>query len=382
MKKNIKIIADDKIPFLKEVFDALIDIEYYPGSEINNKIVKDADAIIIRTRTKCNEDLLKNSKVKLITTATIGFDHIDIEYCDRNKIKWINAPGCNSSSVMQYISAILLFFAQKDNFYLQNKTLGIIGVGNVGRKVQKIAKIFGMNILLNDPPRERNEGSKDFCHIDEIKEKSDIITFHVPLNLHGIDKTFHLVDEEFFNTLQKTPYLINSSRGEVIKTEALKVAIHSNKTKGTAIDVWENEPSIDLELLNLVDIATPHIAGYSAEGKANGTSVCVNKINEFFGLGLPPNWYPENIPLPDKGNQITINGKNKYDQEIFFELIEFTYDVLQDDSDLRTNPQHFETLRGKYPIRREFDCFDLNLIHCNTNLIEKIKKLNFNIKCN
>jgi erythronate-4-phosphate dehydrogenase len=382
VKKNIKIIADDKIPFLKGVLEQYAEIEYYPGAEISNRLVKDADALLIRTRTKCNCELLENSKVKIIATATIGYDHIDTVYCDANDIKWINAPGCNSTSVMQYIASALLYFAQSQKFYLQDKTLGIVGVGNVGRKVQKLAKIFGMDVLLNDPPRERKEGSSDFCSLDELMKNSDIITFHVPLNYKGIDKTFHLADEGFFNSLSKEPIIINTSRGEVIKSESLKFAIKSGKIKGAALDVWENEPFIDSELLRSVNLATPHIAGYSADGKANGTSVCVNEMNKFFDLGLPLNWYPENVPLPSNGNQLTVNGKNKYDQEIFSEVINYTYDVRTDHRALISNPEDFELLRGGYPIRREFNSFEIKLVHCHSMLIDKLIKLNFNIKCN
>ena len=211
MNKKIKIVADDKIPFLKGVLEPFAEIEYFPGKEISREKVKNTDAIIIRTRTNCNMELLEGTNIKLITTATIGYDHIDTSYCDANNIKWLNAPGCNSSSVMQYITAALLQLAKENNVDLSKKTLGIIGVGNVGKKVQSIAEILGMNVLLNDPPRERTEGGIEFTDINTIKKESDIISFHVPLNRDGIDKTFHLADEKFFNDLIRRPIFINSS---------------------------------------------------------------------------------------------------------------------------------------------------------------------------
>ncbi|MBK7106042.1 MAG: 4-phosphoerythronate dehydrogenase PdxB [Ignavibacteriae bacterium] len=373
-----KIIADDKIPFLKGVLEPFVDIEYYPGKEITNKIIKNADALITRTRTKCNKDLLDGSTIKLITTATIGYDHIDTKYCDENNIRWINAPGCNSSSVMQYITSALLTIAKKERINLFEKTIGIIGVGNVGSKIQKVAEILGMKILLNDPPRERKEGSEIFSSLKTIIDEADIITFHVPLNKVGIDKTYHLADDNFFNQLKKKPIIINSSRGEVVETNALKSAIKNKKISNVILDVWENEPNIDLELLNLIDFATPHIAGYSADGKAKGTSVCVNEINEYFNLGLEKNWYPKNIPLAKNGNEININCSNKEDQEIFFEIVELTYSIIEDDSRLRNSVTTFEKQRGDYPIRREFVNYYLNAENISDSTKTKLSILGFN----
>lgn len=376
---KIKIIADDKIPFLKGVFEPVADIDYYSGKEINCEIVKNADALITRTRTKCNEELLDGSSIKLITTATIGYDHIDTKYCEENNIKWFNAPGCNSGSVKQYITSALFTIAEKEKFNLADKTIGIVGVGNVGSKIQNVAEALGMKILLNDPPRERKEGGKNFCSLDKIKNESDIITFHVPLNKNGIDKTYQLADDLFFDQLKKKPIIVNSSRGEVVKTSSLKNAIKEGKISNVILDVWENEPEIDLELLDIVDIATPHIAGYSADGKANGTSVCVNAINEYFNLGLTKNWFPENVPIAKNGNEISVNTKNKSEQNIFADIIFSTYKILEDDMRLRISPQTFEKQRGDYPIRREFQNYIVKNILNDIELKNKLLKLGFQI---
>lgn len=376
---KIKIIADDKIPFLKGVFEPVADIDYYSGKEINSEIVKNADALITRTRTKCNEELLDGSSIKLITTATIGYDHIDTKYCEENNIKWFNAPGCNSGSVKQYITSALFTIAEKEKFNLADKTIGIVGVGNVGSKIQNVAEALGMKILLNDPPRERKEGGKNFCSLDKIKNESDIITFHVPLNKNGIDKTYQLADDLFFDQLKKKPIIVNSSRGEVVKTSSLKNAIKEGKISNVILDVWENEPEIDLELLDIVDIATPHIAGYSADGKANGTSVCVNAINEYFNLGLTKNWFPENVPIAKNGNEISVNTKNKSEQNIFADIIFSTYKILEDDMRLRISPQTFEKQRGDYPIRREFQNYIVKNILNDIELKNKLLKLGFQI---
>jgi len=201
LSRKIKIVADDKIPFLKGVLEPFAEVEYFPGNKISKENILNADALIVRTRTKCNSELLEGAKVKLITTATIGFDHIDTEYCRQKNITWLNAPGCNATSVMQYITSVLLKIAHNQIFDLSEKTIGIVGVGNVGFKIQKVCEVLGMNILLNDPPRERIEGSENFCSLDKIITESDIITFHVPLNRDGLDNTFHLVDDKLLNQL-------------------------------------------------------------------------------------------------------------------------------------------------------------------------------------
>lgn len=377
---KIRIIADNKIPFLKGVLEPFVNIEYYEGNKITKDKIKNADALIIRTRTKCNAELLEGTNVKFIATATIGIDHIDTDYCDRNNIKWSNAPGCNSSSVMQYVASALLTIAKKEKFSLQEKTLGIIGVGNVGNKIQEVAEIIGMEVLLNDPPRAIKEKDNIFIDIETIMKKSDIITFHVPLVREGKNKTYHLANDFFFDGLKRKPIIINSARGEVIKTSALINTIRNGNVSNVVIDVWENEPNINLELLSLIDLATPHIAGYSAEGKANGTAVSVNKINEFFKFGLQPEWYPENIPLPIEKNKIDIDCNKISEQEILFEAVTKTYSIAYDEKVFRESPQKFDKQRGAYRIRREFNTFQLQLSNCQKTVIDKLLRLNFNVK--
>ena len=379
MERKLKVIADDKIPFLKGILEPFAYVEYYPGKEITKDKIQNADALIIRTRTKCNADLLEGTNVKFIATATIGIDHIDTNYCDQNNIKWTNAPGCNSSSVMQYVTSALLTIAEKEKFLLTDKTIGIIGVGNVGSKIQKVAEILGMRVLLNDPPRERIEGGTQFSDLKKIKEEADIITFHVPLIKEGEDKTFHLADESFFNELNKRPVIINSSRGEVVETSAIKNAIKNNLISNAVIDVWENEPDIDLELLKLVDIGTPHIAGYSADGKANGTAVSVNELNNFFNLGIKRNWYPAEIPLAEKGDEIIIDCSNKTGQQIIKEAVTGTYSIKYDSNLLLNSPQTFEKQRGDYRIRREFNTYKVKLLNYAEQNIIQLKEMGFNL---
>lgn len=372
----MKIVADDKIPFLKGALEKFGEVVYLTGKAISNANLKDADALLVRTRTKCNEELLKGTSVKFIGTATIGFDHIDIHYCNTNNIKWTNAPGCNSSSVQQYITAALLRISRDHHFNLEEKTLGIVGVGNVGSKVEKAARALGMNIMLNDPPRERREGKKNFVLLGDILYNADIITVHVPLKVVGEDCTFHMFNEKSFKKMRKGTWFINSSRGEVVDTASIKKSLTKDKIR-SVLDVWENEPDIDTSLMHLAFIATPHIAGYSTDGKANGTAMVVNSLASYFDLPLK-NWYPRNIPAPPDTN-IVIDCRDKSDIDVISEAVNRTYLIDHDDIRLRLSPGDFEKLRGDYPLRREFTCYTVKLKHSSTSLKDKLRNLGFKI---
>ncbi len=379
MKNKIKIIADSKIPFLRGVLEKFAEISYIDPIHITNEIVKDANALIVRTRTKCDAKLLENSSVKFIATTTIGFDHIDTAFCESKGIKWINAPGCNSSSVQQYIASALLSMAKQHDIQLNKMTIGIIGVGNVGSKIEKLANILGMNVLLNDPPRERNEGKTEFVCLEELIRDSDIITLHVPLNMNGLDKTFHMFDQTLFEIFNTEKILINTSRGEVISTNGLKNTIKQKKITKCILDVWENEPNIDKELLELVDLATPHIAGYSIEGKANGIAACVNALNDHFNLGLEKNWYPDNLPPSIKYDVIHLDCENKSLQEIIYDCINFTYNIMDDDNRFRNDFINFELQRVKYTVRREFNYYNVALANDDKSIKETIHELGFKL---
>ena len=373
----LRIVADNKIPFLKGALEPYAEMIYMPGNEISKEILMHSDAMLIRTRTKCNESLLKGTNVRFIGTATIGFDHIDTSYCDKNKISWTNAPGCNSSSVQQYICAALLKLASKNNFRLKNKTLGIIGVGNVGSKVEKFARMIGMNVLLNDPPREREEGKRIFHNLVTVLSESDIVTVHVPLNMTCDDHTFHLFNAAVFRQIKRNSWFINSSRGEVTDTRDLKEALTTGILGGAITDVWENEPVIDLALMNMVSVATPHIAGYSTDGKANGTAMMVNAISKYFNLPLVK-WYPENIPAPDSPI-ISINCEGKSEEDIIREAVFHTYNIDEDNNRLRLSPFEFEKLRGNYPVRREFTSYTVDMSGGNDEVRQILRGLGFSI---
>ena len=248
----MKIVCDNKIPFLRGVLEPFADVVYLPGKETTPEVVKDADALITRTRTICNEALLAGSQVQAIATATIGFDHIDTAWCDAHGIFWENAPGCNSGSVKQYIASVLVTLAKRYGFDLAEKTLGVVGVGNVGRKVASVARALGMKVLLNDPPRARKEGPEAFVGLDEICAQSDIITVHVPLSKTGEDATWHLFDAARLACLRPDQILINSSRGPVVDNAALKAVLQKGGLKAAVLDVWEGEPNLDPELVALL----------------------------------------------------------------------------------------------------------------------------------
>ncbi|MBW6460352.1 MAG: 4-phosphoerythronate dehydrogenase [Bacteroidales bacterium] len=350
-------VIDGHIPFVKGILEPFARVIYSERGAIGRELARQADGLIIRTRTRCDATLLEGSPVRFIATATIGHDHIDTAYCEARGIRWHDAPGCNANAVNQYMASALATLCFRQRYILKNKRIGIIGVGNIGAKIASLARILGMVPLLNDPPRERKEGPAGFVNLEEILETTDIISLHVPLNPEGADKTFHLAGEAFFSRLQKKPLLINTARGPVADTAAVKKAIRTGRISGYIADVWENEPALDLELLEMSNIATPHIAGYSVEGKANGTAACVRAASRHFGFGID-NWYPENLPQPAIP-LIKLETGAKSSEQLISEAILATYDIMKDDAALRANPGAFEALRDHYPARREFGAYSV-----------------------
>ncbi len=373
----MKIIADDKIPFLRGVLEPFAGVEYLPGAAITPAEVRDADALIVRTRTKVGRQLLEGSSVQFVATATIGYDHLDTAWLEEAGIAWTNAPGCNSGSVMQYVAAALAWLARTKGFSFRNTTLGIIGVGHVGSRVARMAELLGMEVLLNDPPRQREEGDAGFVALGELLASSDIVTLHVPLNREGRDKTLGMVDEFFVSRMKAGAILINSSRGPVIADAIVKEALRNGHLGGAVIDVWNNEPAIDRELMKLADLATPHIAGYSVDGKANGTAMSVRALAKHFGLPLTE-WYPPQLPPPPEP-VIRIPSPATSFEEVLQSAILHTYPIDRDDKALREAPERFEELRGNYPVRREFHNYTISTGTENKILLQTLKELKFNI---
>lgn len=373
----IRIVADDKIPFLRGALEKVARVEYVPGGRISREHLVSADGLITRTRTMCNSELLEGTQVRFIASATIGYDHIDTGYCKDAGIGWTNAPGCNSSSVEQYLVSLLLWLANRDSLDLSQLTLGVIGAGNVGSKVARAAGALGMKVLLNDPPRQRAEGEHSFVSLDEIRRRADIVTMHVPLNRGGTDNTLHMVNEEFILGLKRGTLLINTSRGPVVDEASLIRGIRNGIIADAVLDVFEGEPDISGELMEAATLVTPHIAGYSLDGKANGTAMSVQAVSRFFGLGLDQ-WTPENIPLPPV-TELHGDAESSGLYQLLWELYRQTYDITRDDRRLRIDPGTFEEIRGSYPLRREPGAYSVKVFQPTMELSEIIEGLGFSM---
>lgn len=342
--KRLKIVADKAIPFLEGIFDPYADMTYLPGDKIGPEDVRDADVLMVRTRTKCNADLLEGSKVKFIATATIGTDHIDFPYCDSKGIVVRNAPGCNAGGVMEYVFSALYGLASRKSISLQGDTIGIIGVGHVGSLIERMGRALGFKILKCDPPRAEAEGSFGFCDLEYLLQNSQIVTLHVPLD----ETTRGMANSEFFSLMQPGAFFINAARGEVVCDDALKAAIP--KLGPVIIDTWNHEPDIDLDLMDKVAIATPHIAGYSYQGKQNGTAAAVRAVAHYFGITELYEFFPK-TDLPEN-EAVKLDLKDLNQGEIA-SVLQYNYPIFTDDFMLRLNPENFDKLRSEYNYRRE-----------------------------
>ena len=366
----MKIVADGNIPFVAECFSSIGQVKVVGGREITPAAVRDADILLVRSVTQVGPDLLAGSKVRFVGTATIGFDHIDADFLRRNNIGFASAPGSNANSAAEYIIAALLEIGQRFHIDLEGKSIGIIGVGNVGSRVAKKAMALGMKVYLNDPPLQRQSllrrsrlrrriGDPKYLAIEELFG-CDFITIHTPLTFEGIDKTFHLADEKFFRSLKERCVFINASRGGVVDSAALKSAIRSGMLQAVALDVWENEPNIDTELLRMVDIGTPHIAGYSLDGKVAGMIMIYKAACEHFKLE-PKYDMQDFLPAPAV-RELRINPGRGTEQDVVAGTVQKIYDIRKDDGRLRRilersaekRGELFDSLRKNYPVRREF----------------------------
>jgi erythronate-4-phosphate dehydrogenase len=359
MPQNVHIVVNKHTPFVVEAFEKIGRVTALDTKEITGEAVKDADILIVRSETKVDADLMEGSRIKFVGTVTIGTDHVDEKYLRNNGIKFVSAPGSNSNSVGEYVTAALLELACVGGFELRGKTLGIVGVGNVGRKVWRKAEALGMRVLLNDPPLERT-GSKYPLHsLDELME-ADIVTLHVPLTRTGTDATFHLFDEQRISMMKPGAMLINTSRGAVVETEALKKALDRKRLSASVIDVWEKEPRIDASLLDLVTIGTPHIAGYSLDGKVNALRMNYEAVCDFLSIKCKQDI--DNLVPPIGSPVIKPDNDDSSEEEFLRNIIRKCYDILADDKSLRNiisvpeeeRAKYFSRLRSGYGIRREF----------------------------
>lgn len=341
----MKIVADRDIPFLEGVFEPYADVVYLKGDQITKEDLSDADVLMTRTRTRCDRNLLEGTKVRMIATATIGMDHIDLDYCKSNGIRVENAAGCNSGAVMQYVFSALYGVSARKGIKIDDCNFGIIGVGHVGRKVEAMARYLGFNVLRCDPPRAALEGPDGFCSLEYLLENSQVVTMHVPLD----STTKGMADETFFALMQPGSIFINAARGEVINEAALIAA--APKFGAVVIDTWCNEPDINEELLEVADIATPHIAGYSYQGKENATMMAVRSVAAFLGVEELAAFTPVDSQEGHKPVQLDLKGKNNGE---IAAVLQYNYPIFTDDFRLRMEPFKFEKLRSEYKYRRDF----------------------------
>ena len=337
----MRVIVESHIPHIRGLIEPFARVDYLEPGDFTNEVVRDADALIVRTRTRCNAALLDGSRVRFIGSATIGTDHIDLDYCDAHGITVRNAPGCNAPAVAQWVFAAIHAWMQACGISSPHGLiLGVVGVGHIGSIVARWARQLGFTVLLNDPPREKRDGSFDdtFSPLDELQRQCDIITFHTPLTRDGQWPTWHLCDEAFLNGLLRCRLVMNAARGSIADNAAL-LGWHSD----IALDCWENEPNILRELLEKCVVATPHIAGYSREGKQRGTAMMLEALNEFYGWTIPI----PHIAAPATGAaQVTLDG------------ISASYDILADTTRIKFAPTDFESLRNTYPLRPEYQARD------------------------
>ncbi|MDR9888657.1 4-phosphoerythronate dehydrogenase PdxB [Pseudenterobacter timonensis] len=371
----MKILVDENMPYARELFSRLGDVRAVPGRPVPVEALDDADALMVRSVTKVNEALLAGKRVKFVGTATAGTDHVDDAWLAQAGIGFSAAPGCNAIAVVEYVFSALLMLGERDGFALTDRTVGIIGVGNVGGRLQKRLEALGIRTLLCDPPRADRGEAGDFRSLDELVAECDVLTFHTPLFKEGPYKTWHLADESLLRRLKPGAILINACRGPVVDNAALKRALEEGQELSVVLDVWEPEPDLDVELLKLVDLGTAHIAGYTLEGKARGTTQVFEAYSAF--LGQPQQVALDTLlPAPEFG-RITLHGP--LDESALKRLVHLVYDVRRDDALLRKvagTPGEFDRLRKHYLERREWS--SLYVICDDADAAALLSKLGFN----
>ena len=397
----MKIIADENIPYVREAFSELGDVTTLSGRLIARDTLDDAEMLLVRSITRVGRELLEGSRVKFVATATIGEDHIDKPWLAAHGVEFASAPGSNAGSVTQYVASALLMLEERLPLDLRGMRLGVVGVGNVGSRVVRAARALGMEVVMNDPPLERmrnvergmrNEGNKGhkgqeepglvFEPLDRILE-CDIVTMHVPLTREGVDRTYHFVDDVFLSRLKPGAILINTSRGPVVDGVALKDALDSGRLRACVLDVWEGEPNIDVSLLKRVFIGTPHIAGYSFDGKVNGTRMIYEAACRF--LGREPDWDP--APLLPRLEHPRVEADGSAEGALN-STVRAVYDIMKDDAAMRgliecepgEQARFFDRLRKEYPRRREFFNTTVKVRPRNPELEARLAGLGFNVE--
>ena len=353
------IVADENIPLLDAFFERFGEIRRVPGRSIDRATVEQADVLLVRSVTNVNRALLEGSKVRFVGTCTIGTDHLDLDYFQQAGITWSSAPGCNARGVVDYVLGSLLTLAEIEGADLTRRTYGVVGAGEVGGRLVKVLKGLGWNVLVCDPPRQAAEGG-DFVSLERIIEQCDVISLHTPLKKHGAQSTWHLFDKNRLNQLKTGTWLINASRGAVVDNAALRNVLLQREDLQAVLDVWEGEPEVDVALADLCVLATPHIAGYSLDGKQRGTAQIYQAYCDFLGQPAEVS-LSELLPAPWLSH-VTLNAESDPSWALAM-LCRGVYDPRRDDADFRrslvgtVNEQRaaFDALRKHYSQRREID---------------------------
>ena len=379
----MKIVCDKNMPYAAESFGTLGQVTLKGGRQISPADVRDADALMTRSTTRVNRSLLEGSAVRFYGSGVIGTDHIDIPYLESRGIAWSAAPGCNAESVANYVTAALLWLVGRYGLTLEGKTIGVIGVGNVGRRVCTHARALGLRVLACDPPRQRNAADREaqgFAGLGQITAEADIITCHVPLTKEGPAATYHLLQAAEFARMKPGVIFINAARGPVIATDALLAAL-GTRVAHAVIDCWEGEPAYRSDLLARADLATPHIAGHSFEGKVNGTAMVYRKACAFFGAEAS---YPFALPPPPVPLW-QADAAGQRDEDALRRLVLSVYDIEADSQRLKAScvadaaarAAAFDAQRSDYPMRREFASTRVEIAHASATLLAKINGLGF-----
>jgi len=374
------------MPYVKEAFSLLGDVTILSPREITAQQVHDAELLLIRSTTPVGRALLEGSKVRFVGTATIGTDHMDIDYLEQAGIKWCSAPGCNANSVSEYLTAAILCLAKRHSFCLAGRTIGVIGIGNVGSLVVRKAEALGLRVLQNDPPKFDATGNIVYQPLERILQESDIITLHVPMTKEGKYPTFHMADDSFFKKLKHGCVFVNSARGAVMDSDALLRAMDKGIVAHSVLDTWEGEPAFRADVLRQSDIGTPHIAGHSFEGKVTGTVMVFREACRF--LGVNPSWSPDSLLPEPVVPEINLDTADSNDDAILYALVRRVYDIEADDynmrnaavDDIKQRGLSFQQLRSSYSVRREFRFTHVTLKNSHPGLDNKVSGLGFTME--
>jgi erythronate-4-phosphate dehydrogenase len=381
----MKILADANIPFVRECFSSVGSVEVLSGRDITPGVLADAEVLLVRSITPVNRELLAGSAVRFVGTATIGFDHVDRAWLAQNGIGFASAPGSNANSAAEYVIAALLEIGRRHRLRLEGKSIGVVGVGNVGSRVATKCEALGMRVLRNDPPLQRQTGDPQYVPLPALFD-CDFVTIHTPLTREGTDRTYHLADAGFFSSLKQGAAFLNAARGAVVDSLALKATIRAGRLGAVVLDVWEDEPRIDTELLEMVDLGTPHIAGYSFDGKVAGMIMIYRAFCAHFNLA-PRFDVADFLPGPEVP-RLEVATADLGDEELLRRAVQGVYDIQRDDGNLRqvlhqppgARGRFFDALRKDYPIRREFPNTTVALNPPRADLTRKLQGIGFRVE--